>query len=188
MDSSDVAKDKEFKKQLKDVRGRITRLESLLEYYENQNNLAEWQIAKMEGIQEGIDEKRKEEANILEERHQHALQSDTGIGNRLRAGMITLKEKVDTGMRKESKLPKEALAFCYLKLLQRAGATFDMRRTGTEMTVGRGINMLEKWPVVAEGLLKLFDRGTTIYEWLVEKTPKWEYLVRDLMTVHVFLK
>ena len=69
-------------------------------------------------------------------------------------------------------MPKEALAICYIKLLQRSGAKFDMRRTGAEMTVCNGINMLENWPVVTNGLLKLFDEGPTIYEWLVEKTPK----------------
>ena len=88
MNSSDVAKDEEFKKKLKDVRGRITRLGSPLDVYEGRPNLAEWQIRKMEGIREGLDEKREEEANILEERRQHALQSDTGVGNRLRAGMM----------------------------------------------------------------------------------------------------
>ena len=91
-------------------------------------------------------------------------------------------------MRKESKLPKEELKFCWIKLLERARGKFDMKRAGTEMTNGNGINMLENYSVVTDGLMKVFPEGTEIYEWLSEKTPRWQRLGEALLAVHLFLK
>ena len=91
-------------------------------------------------------------------------------------------------MRKKSKLPKEELEFCRIKLLERLRGRFDMKRAGTEMTNGNGINMLENYSVVTDGLMKVFPEGTEIYEWLSEKTPRWQRLGEALLAVHLFLK
>ena len=86
--------------------------------------------------------------------------------------MNQLEKKVEEEMMKDSKLPKEELEFCQIKLLERARGKFDMKRAGTEMTNRNRINMLENYSVVTDRLMKVFPEGTEIYEWLSEKTPR----------------
>ena len=91
-------------------------------------------------------------------------------------------------MRKGSKLPKEELEFCRIKLLERARGTFDMKMAETEMTNGNGIYLLENYSFVTNGSMKVFPEGTDIYEWLSKKTPRWQRLGGALLAIHLFLK
>jgi len=131
---------------------------------------------------------REEEADILEERREHALNTDTGPVNLINIGTDHVVEAVKEGMRADSKLPKEGLDFCRIKLLERTGGKLDMKRTGTDMTNGNGMNMLQNYSVVTDGLMKVFPEGTDMYDWLAEKTPMWRHLAESLMAVHRFLK
>ena len=123
----------------------------------------------MEEARERLKGLREEEASILEERREHALKADTGPVNLISIGTDHVVEAVKEGMRPDSKLPKEGMDFCRIKLFERTGAKLDMKRTGTDMTNGNGINMLENHSVVTDGLMNIFTEDTDIYEWLTEK-------------------
>ena len=142
----------------------------------------------MAEIRERLKELREEEANVLEERREHALKTDMGPVNLINIGTDHVVESVNEGMRADSKLPKEKLDFCRIKLYERTGAKIDLKRAGTDMTNGNGINMLENYSVVTDGLMKIFPEDTDIYDWLAEKTPIWRDLGERLLAVHLFLK
>ena len=188
MNTGDVRKEDKYKNSLKDIRSNITRTEKKLNDYESCPQLSDLQVERMEAAQDRLSELREEEANIREQRREHALTADTGPVNLINIATDQLEEKVEEGMRKDSKLPREELEFCRIKLLERARGKFDMKRAGTEMTNGNGINMLENYSVVTDGLMKVFPEGTEIYEWLAEKTPIWQRLGEALLAVHLFLK
>ena len=81
-------------------------------------------------------------STLREERRQHALSANTGTVNLIRCGFDHVKEVFEIGTSENSLLPGEEVEYCFIKLLQRARGSFDLKQTGTEMTNGNGINML----------------------------------------------
>ena len=55
-----------------------------------------------------------------------------------------------------------------------------------EMTNGDGIKRMQNLSVVTEGMMGLYEPGTSMHSWLAAETPKWEELARALFGVHIF--
>ena len=109
MNVGDIRKENEFKKSLKVISSNITRTEKKLNDYEACPQLSALQVERMKAAQDRLSELREEEANIREKRREHALTADTGPVNLINIATDQLEEKVEEGMRKDSKLPKEEL-------------------------------------------------------------------------------
>ena len=56
------------------------------------------------------------------------------------------------------------------------------------MTNDKGMNMLQNWFIVTEGLMALYAVDTELYEWLTIETRKWAILAEALVNVRVFMK
>ena len=99
-----------------------------------------------------------------------------------------MKEAYEEAMGKDSRLPREDCEYCFSTLCERAGGRFDLKGTGMEMTNGNGIKMLQNWSVVTEGMMGLYEPGTSMHSWLAVETLKWAELAAALFEVHVFMK
>ena len=88
-----------------------------------------------------------------------------------------------------SKLPLEDMEHAFIKFPETRGkGSFDFKRTGKEMTNGKGMNALDNFDQVSIGLLGMYPPGSEEHEWLKIKTVKWNRLARASFEVHCFLK
>ena len=81
----------------------------------------------------------------------------------------------------------ELMDFAWIKFLETRGrGKFDCKRTGTEMTNGKGMNCLKNFKRVTEGLVSLYQPDTKEHDWLLLRIPKWEALASAIYNVQCF--
>ena len=86
-------------------------------------------------------------------------------------------------------MPAGPMHFGWIRFLETRGkGSFDHKRTGTEMTNGKGMNCLKNFPKVTSALLAMFDPGSREHAWLSERIGKWEALAKALYEVYCFFK
>ena len=108
-------------------------------------------------------------------RRENASSSKGGIWYLIECGVDHLEETVDEGTAEGSLLPGDVIEFAVITFLEsRAKGKYDRRRTGGDMTHGKGVNALENFGEVTRGLMGMYEIGTEEYEWLKIKTPKWD--------------
>ena len=125
-----------------------------------------WEAKKRENLRARLEQEIEEEKRLREEHRQHVLETDVGYANLINVGSSHMEEAYDEAMEKESRLPREDCEYSFSTLCERAGGRFDLRGTGMEMTNGNGINMLQNWSIVTEGLMGLYEEGTSMHSWL----------------------
>ena len=104
-------------------------------------------------------------------------------------GVDHLEQTVEEGTAEGSSLPGDDIEFAIITFLEtRAGGKYDRRRTGGDMTHGKGMNALENFGEVTRGLMGMYDVGTAEYEWLKIETPTWDRLAEKLYNVCCFMK
>ena len=77
----------------------------------------------------------------------------------------------------------------WIKFIETRGkGSFDKKRTGTEMTNGKGMNCLQNFNKITKAMISMYDVNTQEHEWLKKRSPDWERLAKALFEVHCFFK
>ena len=107
----------------------------------------------------------------------------------IECGVDHLEQTVEEGTAEGSSLPGDDIEFAIITFLEtRTGGKYDRRRTGGDMTHGKGMNALQNFGEVTRGLMGMHDMGTEEYGWLKIETPKWDQLAEKLFNVCCFMK
>ena len=93
-------------------------------------------------------------------------------------------------LRSNARPAKTAMTYLCLKVgfSHLCEGPFDFKRTGTEMSPGKGMNALDNFDQFSIGLLGIYPPGSKEHEWLKIKTVEWNRLARALFEVHCFLR
>ena len=81
------------------------------------------------------------------------------------------------------------MEFAWIKFLETRGkGKFDRKRTGTEMTNGKGMNCLQNFTQVTTAMMAMYEPNSMEHQWLWGKVHKWDALAEALFEVHCFFK
>ena len=114
--------DSELKREVSNMRGRLTRARKKLEKLEEIPMPIPEEIEKLETAQQAVDELIEQLEEAKEQRREHAMLSKSGTYRLLQCGADHLAEGVEEGLREGSSLPKEDMQYAYQRFLEtRAG-------------------------------------------------------------------
>ena len=137
------------------------------------------EVERLSGELEEAKDRRRENASL----------SKGGIWYLIECGVDHLEETVEEGTAEASILPGDDIEFAIITFLEsRAKGKYNRRRTGGDMTHGKGMNALENFGEVTRGLIGMYDIGTEEYEWLKIKSAIWDRLAEKLYAVCCFMK
>ena len=171
------------------MRTNVTLTTNKLRKLEEKDHLYAWEEDHYISLTCTLANLEEELEEAINDRHEHARTSDVGFLHQILSGLDYMEEKFEEGMADGSKLPLEDMELGFIKFLETRGkGSFDFKRTGTEMTNGKGMNALDNFDQVSVGLLGMYPPGSEEHEWLKIETTKWNRLARALFEVHCFLK
>ena len=178
-----------MKKQLRQLRGHITRNNNKAEKIEQDAEATPVDISYAEELRKSSTESKEELEEVKEKRRVHAKNTDVGIRHQILGGMDELEIKLNEGNKVGSNLANSDVQYDALKGLESRGkGHFDRKRTGTEQTNGNGMNCLQNFKEVTNALLGMYEQEHSVQQWLKEETVKWEGLAASLFDVQCFFE
>ena len=103
------------------------------------------------------------------------------------SGLDYLAAKCDEVMVDSSKVPRSKMEYLWVTFLETRGkGKFDIKRMGTEMSNGNGMNCLMNFEKVTSAMLAAYEEGSKEHDWLAGKIPKWNKLAAALYNTTCF--
>ena len=169
----DREKSNKLKKQLRTVVGNITRTNKKIAGLEDQSRLYEWQEKNLNHFRKKLATLQQQADGIRKELRTHAASENGGMPHQILCGIDFFEEQYDMVMADTVHLPVGPMNFAWIRFLEtRGGGKFDHKRTGTEMTNGKGMKCLQNFKKVTSAMLGMWGPGTREYVWLSERVGR----------------